>query len=275
MLHCLSSPHHTQQQGPKHKHTLVLLVRRQRSRKPFVLFSCQARNPTSPSQQQLPTSCSSHTRTTLPHFAPTPTTPNTDGHPRTCSIRSRVYQGEFERGLQSSGLVWLGRGRSAWVRACRGSGRVVHTQAAAAASSGTSKSATDLLNSLPSFHNSVNHVGPGIDPCGGGSSHVDAGGASDGVHGTTTSSRKGDGGRQQRQQSKTAREQKGRRAAFLPGEDKGGSRNWKVVLSNQYAPALTLRQPLSRLSIQPTATTPATVVIIGVVGQEEQGVGRD
>ena len=85
----------------------------------------------------------------------------------------------------------------------------------------TSKSATDLLNSLPSFHNSVNHVGPGIDPCGGGSSHVDAGGASDGVHGSTTSSRKGDGGRQQRQQSKTAREQKGRRAAFLPGEDMG------------------------------------------------------
>lgn len=76
-----------------------------------------------------------------------------------------------------------------------------------------------LIFHLPISSHSVSHVGPGIHPGGGGSSHVDAAGASDGVHGTSTSRRKGDGGRQQRQQSKTAREQKGRRAAFLPGEN--------------------------------------------------------
>jgi len=127
--------HHTRQQAPKHNHTLVLLVRRWRSRKPFVLFSCQARNPTSPSQQQLPLAVAAthaHPCLTLP---PTPTTSNTDGHPRTCSIRSVVYQFEFERGLQSSGLVWLGRGRSAWVRACRGWPRCTHTSSSSSSSS--------------------------------------------------------------------------------------------------------------------------------------------
>ncbi|KAM3575709.1 hypothetical protein VYU27_002329 [Nannochloropsis oceanica] len=39
---------------------------------------------------------------------------------------------------------------------------------------------------------SVNYVRPGFDPCCGGSSHIDACRASDGVYGTATTSRKGD-----------------------------------------------------------------------------------
>ena len=147
----------------------------------------------------------------------------------------------------------------------------IYTQEAAAAAP------TPALVLIVSFHlpYSVSHVWSGIHPGSGGSSHVDAGGASDGVHGTSTSGRKGDCGGQQHQLAKTAREQKGRRTAFFPGENTGESKKGVSILFSQYAPTLTLRQPLFSLPTQSAATTTAGVVIIGIVGQEEQGIGRN